>query len=75
MTDDLMQWAGPSKAPDMQSLADRYAVSQLVKIYALGVDMRKYELSRSAFAPDGAASEVETMADINAIIGSNPRRG
>jgi hypothetical protein len=52
---DLRRWAGPLLPPPPNELADRYAVSQLVKIYALGIDMRDYELCRSAFAPDAQA--------------------
>jgi hypothetical protein len=55
MVDDLHGWAGPMRAPGTAELADRYAVSQLVKIYALGVDMRDYALTRSAFASDAFA--------------------
>jgi len=55
MSDDLRRWAGPIPSPNAAELADRYAVSQLVKVYALGVDMRDYELTRSVFAPDANA--------------------
>jgi hypothetical protein len=53
LSDDLSQWKGPFKSPSAAELGDRLAVSQLVKIYALGIDMHDYELCRSAFA-DGA---------------------
>jgi hypothetical protein len=53
MNEDMMQWRGPSKPPaDTKELADRYAISHLVKIYTLGIDMKNYELCRSAFADD-----------------------
>ena len=52
LTDDLRQWRAPFAPPSPAELADRLAVSQLVKIYALGIDMRDYELCRSAFADD-----------------------
>ena len=55
MNDDLHRWAGPIASPSPAELADRYAISQLVKVYALGVDMRDYELTRSVFAPDAHA--------------------
>jgi hypothetical protein len=55
VSDDPRQWAGPFKSPTPQELADRYAVSQLVKIYALGVDLRDMDLVFSAFAPDAMA--------------------
>jgi hypothetical protein len=46
------QWAGPIAAPSADELADRYAVSQLVKVYALGIDMHDLDLVHSVFAPD-----------------------
>ena len=52
MSDDLSRWAGPIAPPSAAELADRYAVSQLVKVYALGIDMRDYALTRSVFADD-----------------------
>src|SRR5438445_5049006 len=53
------QWRGPIASPGPQELADRYAVSQLVKVYALGIDMRDLDTVRSVFAPDAF---VEGMA-------------
>jgi hypothetical protein len=50
---DPTQWAGPITAPSPEELADRHAVSQLVKVYALGVDMRDLDLVRSVFDPNG----------------------
>jgi hypothetical protein len=55
---DLDQWRGPIAAPGPSELADRYAVSQLVKAYALGIDMRDLALVRSVFTAD---AEVEGM--------------
>jgi len=52
MNADFSCWAGPIASPDAGELADRHAASQLVKVYALGVDMRDYELTRSVFADD-----------------------
>ena len=52
MDDNIMQWRAPSVPPDAKELADRYAIGQLIKIYALGIDMRSYELCRSPFAAD-----------------------
>lgn len=60
-----MQWAGPIAAPDAQELADRYAISQLVKTYALGIDMRNYNLARSAFADDAFADGTLGAAQID----------
>jgi hypothetical protein len=55
VNDDPRQWAGPMPSPSAAELADRYAVSQLVKIYALGIDLRDLDLVKSAFAPDAVA--------------------
>ncbi|HEY3695589.1 nuclear transport factor 2 family protein [Phenylobacterium sp.] len=52
MSDDVMQWAGPIASPSPAELADRHAVSQLVKVYALGIDMRAFDLVTSVFAKD-----------------------
>jgi len=46
------QWQGPIATPSVNELADRYAVSQLVKVYALGIDMRDLDTVLSVFAPD-----------------------
>ena len=54
-----MQWRGPIAAPAADELADRYAVSQLVKVYALGIDMRDLDTVMSVFSPDAF---VEGMA-------------
>ena len=55
MTTELNQWFGPVQAPSSAELGDRLAASQLVKVYALGIDMRDYDLTRSAFAADAVA--------------------
>jgi hypothetical protein len=66
---DMRRWAGPVPPPTLSELVDRYAVSQLVKIYALGIDMRDYELCRSAFAPDAEAQDrVGGMASIEVYL-------
>lgn len=52
---DHRQWAGPIAAPSAEQLTDIHAVSQLVKVYALGVDMRDLDLVRSVFDPEGSA--------------------
>jgi hypothetical protein len=63
---DLSHWKGPVPAPSPAELGDRYAASQLVKIYALGIDMRDYDLCRSAFAPDAVAEgSVGGMASVD----------
>ncbi|HEX4431055.1 MAG TPA: nuclear transport factor 2 family protein [Frankiaceae bacterium] len=53
------RWRGPIPSPSPAELADRYAASQLVKVYALGVDMRDLETVLSVFTPDAM---VEGMA-------------
>jgi hypothetical protein len=50
--DDFRQFAGPVPSPSIEEMADRAAVSQLVKIYALGIDMRDLDVVRSVFADD-----------------------
>ncbi|RYD76597.1 MAG: nuclear transport factor 2 family protein [Verrucomicrobiaceae bacterium] len=54
--DNVRQWSGAVTPASAHELADRLAVSQLVKVYALGVDMRDTELAVSPFAP-GAVVE------------------
>jgi hypothetical protein len=54
-TDNLHQWAGPIVPPDAADLADRYAIGQLCRTYALGVDMRDIELVKSVFDLTGSA--------------------
>jgi hypothetical protein len=60
-----MQWSGPIAPPSAAELADRYAVSQLVKTYCLGIDMRNYNLARSAFADDAFADGTLSAAKID----------
>ena len=50
---DYNVWAGPAKPPSPEELAERHAIGQLAAIYGLGIDMRDYELCRSAFSADG----------------------
>src|ERR1700740_2086618 len=53
MTEDARRWAGPAvPCRDFAEFADREAIKELAKIYALGLDLRDYDLARSAFAPD-----------------------
>jgi hypothetical protein len=65
MSDDVMQWRGPIAPPPPEELADRYAISQLCRVYALGMDSRTYELSRSVFAPDAFADGTAGAAPID----------
>ena len=46
------RWAGPARPLSTTELADHHAICQLCKIYAIGLDMRDYDLARSAFAPN-----------------------
>jgi len=46
------RWAGPARPLSSAELADHHALCQLCKIYAIGLDMRDYDLARSAFAPN-----------------------
>jgi SnoaL-like domain len=57
------RWRGPIAPPSPAELADRYAVSQLVKVYALGIDMRDLDTVLSVFAPD---------AFVEGMAGSSP---
>jgi hypothetical protein len=53
MTEDARRWAGPAQpCRDFAEFADREAIKELAKVYALGLDLRDYDLARSAFAPD-----------------------
>lgn len=56
MREDLERFAGPAVPSSPAELADREAVSRLTKIYALGLDLRDYDLARSAFADDAHCS-------------------
>ena len=50
--DELAAWAGPAVPPTHEELADKHAIGQLAHIYGLGLDLRNYELCRSAFADE-----------------------
>jgi hypothetical protein len=67
-SNDLSQWSGPIVPPDPGELADRYAVSQLVKVYALGIDMRDYNLARSVFADDAFAEGTLGAAKVDEYL-------
>lgn len=68
MSYDIKCWAGPIATPSADELADRYAVSQLVKVYALGVDMRDFDLTRSVFADGAYAKGSMGEADIDEYL-------
>lgn len=48
----LKQWSGPSKPLSAEEWLEQDAVGRLAKVYALGMDLRDYDLALSAFAPD-----------------------
>ena len=56
MNDTMKNWAGPAKPPSAAELADRHAIGQLATIYAIGMDMRDYDLARSAFADEATGA-------------------
>lgn len=68
MSYDIKCWAGPSAVPDAAELAERYAITQLSKIYALGIDMRDYDLCRSAFTDDAISSGAMGEAPIDEYL-------
>jgi hypothetical protein len=61
MTEAPKAWAGPAAAPSADELGEHHALGQLCKIYALGMDLRDYDLYASAFAPEGTGEERGTM--------------
>ncbi|EHJ59826.1 nuclear transport factor 2 family protein [Novosphingobium pentaromativorans] len=68
MHDDINRWAGPLVPPSVEELADRYALGQLVKVYALGADMRDYDLMRSVFADDAFGQGSTKSAPIDEYL-------
>lgn len=52
MTEYAQSWAGPAKALTPAVLAEHHALCSLCKTYALGMDLRDFELVASAFAAD-----------------------
>ena len=50
--EDMSVWAGPAVPPTPEELADQHAIGHLAKVYSLGLDMRNYELARTAFADE-----------------------
>lgn len=65
MNEVTKQWGGPVAPPSAAELADRYAIGQLAKIYGLGIDLRDYELCRSAFSDDAVGEGKEGMQPID----------
>jgi hypothetical protein len=65
MTDDdlLEGWRGPIAPLDPSQAADLATVSQLARVYALGIDRRDHDLVRSVFAAD---------AVVHGMLGESP---
>jgi hypothetical protein len=62
------QWAGPVAPPSPSELADRYAIGQLARVYGLGIDLRDYELCRSAFAGEAVGESREGLVAIDQFL-------
>lgn len=65
MSEQAKRWAGPVRPLSSAELADHHAVSQLCKIYAIGMDMRDYDLARSAFAADAKIEGKQGMEPVD----------
>ena len=68
VSEELKRWGGPVAAPDAAELADRYALGQLARVYALGVDLRDYPLARSVFADDAIVEGTGTSGAIDEYL-------
>lgn len=64
-SEEQLRWGGPIAPPTSDELADRYALGQLARVYALGVDMRDYGLARSVFADDAVVEGTGTSGAID----------
>jgi SnoaL-like domain len=62
------QWAGPVVPPRPEQFADRYAIGQLAQVYGLGIDLRDYELCRSAFADTAVGEGREGLVGIDQYL-------
>ena len=65
MTEATTRWRGPAVPPSAEELREHHALGQLAKIYALGMDLRDYDLCRSAFADDAVGDERGTMLPVD----------
>lgn len=70
MNEQARRWSGPVKTLTAEEIAEHHAVSQLCKIYAIGMDMRDYDLARSAFADD---ARIEGRDGFEAVDDSLPK--
>jgi len=68
MTDAANSWSGPAIEPSVEELRQHHAIGQLAKIYALGLDLRDYDLCRSAFAPEARGDERGTLVPIEQYL-------
>ncbi|TCM12740.1 SnoaL-like protein [Novosphingobium sp. PhB165] len=66
---DVARWRGPVLPLSPEELADHHAVGQLCKIYALGMDLRNYDLARSAFADE---AKIQGKAGLEPVDESLP---
>ena len=55
-------WRGPIAPPSPAELPDIYALQQLCRVYALGIDSRDLDLVRSVFAPDAQVAGMQGAA-------------
>jgi hypothetical protein len=65
MTEQAKKWGGPVRPLSTAELADHHALTQLAKIYAIGLDMRDYDLARSAFAPEATTEGKQGVEPID----------
>jgi hypothetical protein len=68
MSDLAEAWRGPAVPLSPEALAEHQALGQLAKIYALGMDLRDYELCRSAFADDAVGDERGTLLPVDQYL-------
>jgi hypothetical protein len=68
MSEAAKTWAGPARAPSAEELLEHHALGQLAKTYALGVDLRDYDLCRSAFATDAVGEERGALVPIEQYL-------
>ena len=67
-SEELRRWGGPIASPDPAELGDRYALGQLARVYALGVDLRDYRLARSVFADEAVVEGTGTSGAIDEYL-------
>jgi hypothetical protein len=55
-------WRGPIAPPTASELSDIYAIQQLCRVYALGIDTRDLDLVKSVFASDAEVAGMQGSA-------------